>query len=727
MNIMTIISLSLGGLLIVGFLLGFWRSWQKSIVRFGFIILSFILALVFSSKLSKLLMSKYVSGLVVSIFGLTLDFEEIAGSVAGELLSEGSALTNFATALLNIAIKLVAFLLIFVVLFVVTLMIYYIISAIMSVHRKRKSVGDEKIRVWERFIGSGIGIISTLVLCMVLFTPVFGVMNVCDKFLKEDTSAVASAYNETSFVAGKFYTENEKIGKVEGYLEKYDKIRNDYKKSFAGVILKYTGTDAVGKVIFNNITTVKQNGMTVNFTDECVNIVNVYNIYKENFVKDKFDLSTEKSVTALQRIYNISKDSEVLRSFVVELVPKMSTNWTTGKDFLGMELPVTGDSKELIIEILGVFDTSDFNVLDRNIGVMFNAINVANKHEVIAAINGGSSMMDVIDRDGFVKDEINTLATTPEFKRTLPNVMTTVVKQAYQKKLGDPGTKLDQEFTQEKIAEIVWADEAELTQTMVSRMFKFFDSEKLIDNLSDFGVVIDSARKSKVLSKPVKVLMIDYIDAKVNDLGASKQVLLTAINNEWDNPNYRYEDLFTTIEITAKVAKDSDSMEMTDLKDSIQSLIKNDTTGKVKDTIKSAVNNGALDSLVEDDKKSEIYKDLLFSVLDETDETSVDQDLQAAQVIVDIMNSPESSGNSVLDNYGNDETTDEDKAEIVVGTLISSDAVMNVLDNEADKGSSSEVKKYIQSLSTEDKNELRGAINKVGDANDKATLIALFG
>ena len=727
MGIMTIVSLSLGGLLIVGLLLGFWRSWQKSIVRFGFIMLSFILALIFSSKLSKVLMSKYVSGLVISIFGLTVDFEEIAGGLAGDLLGEGSALTNFATALMNVAIKLVSFLIIFVALFVATLLIYGIISLIISINRRKKAVGEFKIVALERVIGMFIGLISTLVLCMVLFTPVFGVINVCDKFLKTDTSASASAYNETSVISGKFYTENEKIGKVEGYLEKYDKISKDYKKSFAGLFFKYTGVDAIGRVTFDNVTTITQNGVRVNFTDECVNVINVYNIYKENFVKEKFDLSTEKSVNAAQSIYNIARDSELLRTFVVDLVPKMATKWSNGEKFLNMELPVTGDTKEIVLDILSVYKSTDFNTLDRNISVLFDAIKVANEHEVISSINNGSSIIDVIDTEGFVKDEINTLATTAELKRALPDVMTTMVKLAYKSVLEDPGTKLDQDFTQDQLTQIVWNDEADLTQTMVSRMFKFFDTEELIDCLSDFGVVIDSARKSKILSKPVKTLMLDYIDANVNTLGSAKQTLLTAIENEWDNPNYRYEDLFTTVETTAKVAKDLESMEMTDLKDTIQSLIENDTDGKVEATIKEAINNGALDSLIEDDAKSSVYKDLIFEVLDSTNSTTIDQDLQAGQVIVDIINSPASSGESVLDNYGNAETSDEDKAELVVETLISSNSVMNVLENEKDKGQNSEVKKYINKLSTDDKTALLGAINKVGDEGDKATLLALFG
>ena len=183
MNIISIVSISLAGLILIGFLLGFWRSWKKSLIRFSFIIVSFLVAFLLSQKLSELLMKKYVDGFVISIFGLTLDLESVIGEIAKDLLYEGSALTNLTTALMNIALRLVAFLIIFVAMFVVTLLIYWIISAIMSTKKRRNSVGDEKEKIWKRFIGAGIGLVSTLVICIVLFSPFFGLMNICDKIV----------------------------------------------------------------------------------------------------------------------------------------------------------------------------------------------------------------------------------------------------------------------------------------------------------------------------------------------------------------------------------------------------------------------------------------------------------------------------------------------------------------------------------------------------------------
>lgn len=723
MSIITIASIALGVLILIGFLLGIWRSWKKSLIRTCLLAVSFVGALILSSKIAELLMSKYVDGLVVSLFGQTIDFESIIGDIAGDLLGEGSALTNFATAILNIFIKLVAFLIVFVSLFIVTLIVYYIIVAIMAGRQRSRSIGKVRPKGWERIIGGFVGTIGSLVICLALFTPIFGIMNVCDKFLETDDKPSASAYT-SSLIAGKFYTDNKQIGQVETYLEKYDNLRTDYKNSFAGFILTYTGMDALGKATFNNLSTVTHNGLRVNFTDECVNIGNIYNLYKENFVKNKFDLSNEDSVEAVQKIYNIAKNSEVMQSVMLDLVPKMATKWTTGEKFLGMEIPVTGDLKDIVIEMLGIFKTEEFSVIDKNINVSLDAVRVANKHEIISSVNSGAGILDVIDNGNFVEDEINTLAVSSEFRRALPNILTTTVKLAYKSVIDDPGTKLDQEFTQEKIAEIVWDKEAKNMQTIVTSMFKFFDTDDVIDSLADFGVVIDASRQSKILSKPVKILMTDYIDLKVAGLNSSvKNVILTAFENNWESETFSYENLFRTVQTTAKVAEDLENINFTDIP--LDTLLKNDTDGKVSDTIKQAIDAGVFKDLVGDEDKAEVYEDLIISVLDNSNSTSltVGTDLKAGQVVTNIIN----KSNAESSMFGEDKNAE---AVTAVEDLTASSAIMEVLDAEADKvdgGQDSAIKDYINNMNEEDKTAFENAIIGMEDGDDKTTLAKLFG
>lgn len=725
MNIMLIVSVALGVLLIIGFLLGFLRSWKKSTIRFGLLIISFLFSLLLSDKLASLLMSRYVDGLVVTIFGQTFDFESIVGDIAGDLLGEGSALTNLATAILNIVIKLVAFLMIFIVMFVVTLIIYYIIAAILSSRQKKKSVGDAKPKWWERLIGGGVGIVGSLLVCLALFTPIFGVMNVCDKFLEnEPSNASAYSYVENSLVCGKFYTEDKNIGKVESYLEKYDKLSKEYNSSFAGIVFKCTGVDKLGKTTFNRLSTVSHNGMKVNFTTECVNIVNVYNIYKTNFIKSKFDLSTEQSVEAVQSIYNIAKNSEVMQDILLDLMPKMAKKWSSGEKFLGMELPVNGDLKEIVVELLSVFDTADFEVIDRNINVSLNAIRVANKHNIIADVNGGAELMDVIDKDDFVKDELMNLSSTPEMKRVLPNIMTTTIKLAYKSVIDtEPSSPLDQTFTQEQISSIAWDDESTKMQTIVTKMFEFFDSQEVINNLTNFGIVIDNARMSKVISKPVQILMYDYINLKVTGIDSAKDVLLEAISQKWNSESYSYTSLFATVETTAKVAKDLESMEMTDMTSSLEQVLNN---SDVKKTVQDAINGGVLTELVGDNKKASVYEDIVNGVLDSDEELNVSKEMEAGQVIANIINkSSNEEGNKSSMFEG---TTQEEKnleAKNSVKTLSESNAVMETI---SDDTKNTKVKEYINSMNTEDKLAFQNAIGELGDDNpNKNALKGLFG
>ena len=723
MNLMLIISFALGALLFIGFLFGIIRSWKKSLIRASLIVVSLIVALLFSSKVASALMTNFVDGLVLSIFGQTINLESVIGEIAGDLLSEGTALTNLTTALMHVIVKLIAFLIIFVVMFIVTLIIYFIISAIMSGRQRSRSVGKVKPKAWERLIGGGIGILASLVVGLALFTPVFGVMDVCDKFIATGKKDAASAYN-SSLVCGKFYTDNGQIGKVETYLEKYEKLRSDYKKSFAGFVFTYTGVDAIGKSTFNTLSTVTHNGLKLNLTDECVNIGNVYNIYRESFVQNKFDLAKTESVEALQKIYNISKNSEVLRSFIVDLVPKMSAKWSNGEKFLGKEIPLTGDLKDIVVEFLGVYNTKDFIVLDKNISIAFDSIRIANKHDVIQAVNSGVEILDVIDNGTFVKDEIINMASSSDFRRVLPKVLTTTIKIAYKSVLDDPGTKLDQNFTQAQLAEIVWDDEAQISQTIVTKMLGFMDGKDLIDSLIDFGVVIDSSRSSKILSHPVKILMTDYINTKVSELNdIAREVLVNSFSEEnWQSETYCYENLFRTVQTTASVAGDKGDVKFTDIP--LDTMLEKDTDGKVKDTIQQAIDAGVIKDLVDDSTKAEVYEDLITSVLDNYQAgESIENDMKAGQVVTDIISKSNNENSMFGENKDNEAAT-------AVTNLTSSSAVMGVLESEAQKvegSQNSAVKDYIDSMNEADKAAFENAILNMESGNDKNTLAKLFG
>ena len=75
--------------------------------------------------------------------------------------------------------------------------------------------------------------------------------------------------------------------------------------------------------------------------------------------------------------------------------------------------------------------------------------------------------------------------------------------------------------------------------------------------------------------------------------------------------------------------------------------------------------------------------------------------------------------------------SEEEKAEIVIETLLASDTIMNVMSDEAtkvDNSEDSEMKNYIDNLSESDKLALNSAISEYDATNPKIqTLSKLFG
>ena len=448
-------------------------------------------------------------------------------------------------------------------------------------------------------------------------------------------------------------------------------------------------------------------------------------MFKENFIKNKFDLATSESVEAIQKLYNIAKNSDVMQSIIVDLVPKMSSKWISGEKFLGMDIPVSGDMKEVMLDVLKVFNTSEFNVLNKNINVLLDVIRVANNHNIVDAVNRGDNILDVIDNGTFVKDEINTLSESSEFRRVLPNILTTTIKLAYKSVLDEPGDKLNQEFTQTQLAEIVWTEEANVAQKIVSNMFGFFETEDLVDCLDDFGAVIDDARNSKILSKPVWVLMKDYIDVKAGLSDEVEPIIMDALSEEnWKSSSYSYTNLFKTVQVTAKVAKDLEEIKFTDIP--LEELLENDDEGLVQETIENVINAGLLTDLVGDETKAKVYEDMILTVLDKSsgeNPVSIPTELRAGQVVVDIINKSNESSSM----FGDDKNIE---ASTAVTSLSESKAVMEVLATEAEKveiGQDSTVKTYIDNMNEADRIAFENAIKAMDEGVSQDTLAILFG
>ena len=700
MNWLSVASIILVGLLLVGFFLGFARSWKKSLVRFGIIVGCVLASILLTNVFSNMIMNNYVNGLVVTIFGFSVDFESLAVEVLGDssfvadLFGANSITTKVATAFMNVVVNLLVYIVIFVILFLISFIIYGIVSIIVTIKKRGDKENAKPIKIWERFIGGGIGVFGILLMCLVLFTPIFGVMSVCNEFIEKENKTV-SAYNAPAYVAaGLYYQDNKSVEKVESYINKYTQLKKDYDKSFAGIVFKYTGTDFFGRAAFGKLTKVQCEGLTFDFVPECVSIIKTYNQYKKTFVQDKFELSKDESVENLKTLYSLTKDSEVMRSYVVELVPKFSEKWLNNQKYFGMEYPIKGEVGEVSKRMLNVFNTSSYGQIDENIGVVFEVVEIANKHGAIKDYENGVGFEKIItNSDTLVRDEIIAMSKSARFRRELPGMMIEMMEVEYNKSLGDATGKFSEPSVD--VDKVDWNKEADIMQFISTNMFKYYldakenqNNNAIRDNFTEIGKAIDMARQSAIIADSFKVCITDYIkSSKFSAKESVKTYALELIEENWNDPTYRFEDSFSAIEETAVMVDGLKEMDFAGMKETLTNIVKNENS---KEALKHAVQNGVIEDLAGGNQtKADVMNELLLSFVEipsnsETTNTDIDATIKAGNEISDLV---DAAGTESKEFVYEGETEEEKKADSVqmMENIAGSKTVMNAIskDNSA--------------------------------------------
>ena len=236
-TIMMALSGTIIGLLVIGFLIGVWRGWKKSLARFIALLVILLIALFLTPVISSAIINACTDGTTISIFGFTYDFQELVSSIAGsseglgDIVAADGTTTELAFALMNVAVNVVLFVAMFLVLSLLALFVHFIVFLVLRSKAKKNGTLTAK-KAANRLIGGGIGFFSMIIICFTFLIPVFGVMNICNTFITDEKggeSANASVLTSSSIQnylgANLYYTEDETIGAVETYVETYAKIK----------------------------------------------------------------------------------------------------------------------------------------------------------------------------------------------------------------------------------------------------------------------------------------------------------------------------------------------------------------------------------------------------------------------------------------------------------------------------------------------------------------------
>ncbi|MDD4157712.1 MAG: hypothetical protein PHY08_14200, partial [Candidatus Cloacimonetes bacterium] len=326
----------------MGFLFGLKRGFKKSLFRFIWLGVTVILLLIFSAMITKALIHMDVSFLNLTVAGepVTSLYEYMKLFIEGNeavqtYISNPAVLSDLAESIP----VLFANVIIFVLLFWLTKIILWPLWAIFAskIGRKEKlalkrheiTIATNKKRPW---LGGLIGVFSGIMIAMVTFMPVIGLSST---LIEIDNSNLAAAA-ETADPEPSLLTELLGEEAVQ-YLYRYE-------NSPIGKVFKYTGVNAMGTAMFNNVSSVKVNGETISLTKEAKGAVRIYNNAKK-ISKIKFDNLTEDDIAVLlDSMKDIVKDSfgsGVVKSLFDELMPNAIDSILTDPDY-EIKIPDTG-------------------------------------------------------------------------------------------------------------------------------------------------------------------------------------------------------------------------------------------------------------------------------------------------------------------------------------------------------------------------------------------------
>lgn len=761
MDIMNIISYACLGILVVWFFIGFIRSFKNSLIRFILIALSLVAAIFLSPVLSNFLIKTFVSGYVFNGFGVNIDFKELVETNLGSATEATTEVLNaesteiLVTSIMNLTLNIVAFLAIFMVLTSLTLMVFWLVKIIVKIANRKNEEYKEKKQRQKRFsyrlAGGVFGILSAVALCFAITIPVFGVMNICDQFIQTEESDTASAYHTQTYSDGElYYKDNEQIGQIETLIEEYSNIKKMISDSPVGKVSSIVGIDKISKKSFNYLTTVSNGGLEVSMTNEIVSVIKVYNAYKQGFIENSVDVEDKESmaraIDAIELIYNEANNSTIVKSYLIEFIPKFREKWLAGETFLGIAFPVEGDYKDLALIIVDKgFNTYNIEEINNNVKSLIGVARVANNSGLIKAIKNEENLLDFLkeDKSNLIKNVIVELSNS-KFADALPGVIEDVVKIAYDVVI-DTNDVLSKDEINNIFAEvdnnlpdtIDWEDEGLSIQNIIKNALAITDvfysdegieDKKIIDSLDQIGILIDSARTS-VFSNHFKILVNKIINTKIDKdiLGAdTMDVLINKLDANWSTVDFRFADMFNVLKQTALIAEkitiDTDSStDLNEIVDNLESVIGDIISNEqVKDTFVTILEKDVIDKFIPDEYSdtADVVKDMVSEFMDKTTEETLANDIAAGKEILNIVNNSVNNGTFSLED---DNLTKEEKAEEIINTLTNSSAIMNVIETAANNEiATNTLSNMAQNLSGDDVEILKNTISNLQTANEDA-------
>lgn len=373
-----------GIVMLVGTLIGMKRGLFPTLIRFGMMLLSFVIAIPLTNAVNSIL-SGYVPDIMHSLLGNTAD------QIAQNSPSTMELISQFPLAL----IAPILFIAIFYLLKSVTLIVFRFVKHLFP---KNKS---PLFRTLAGVSGALASLISLLAVCL----PLWGLLGICRQTVQTVTEIEVS--------------QNEDLRET---IVQIDAIDNAI---LAPAVHNFTTelfTNGGNNFLYNHITKLRLHGESIYLgeelhlvTETVADILTLAGSLPENF--SLADLS-EEQIADLREISKDIDHSALLKNICAEWASSMAQAWMNNESFMGIEDPANNTKiKPILHSLYRLLATTNVDLLVSDINLFVDILDVLVRHELLIAQQ--TALLERFGSDAFINDLTAPLSEHDRIRATL--------------------------------------------------------------------------------------------------------------------------------------------------------------------------------------------------------------------------------------------------------------------------------------------------------------------
>ncbi|MBQ7453028.1 MAG: hypothetical protein IJS68_02035 [Clostridia bacterium] len=731
--------------LILGFVFGWVRGYQKSLARFIIVLVVAVVAFFITPALTNGLLTLDISGLGIKIGGGTVTsvkdlITQLINSISQvkELVESSPTLKAFIDAIPAMIVNVLLFTLLFFLLKWISMIIYGILAA--TVFNKKKMEGKNKIKL----LGAGIGVVQALLTVAILLIPLFGFVNIASNLNAE--AEAASSTSATAYAVS--YNENVSESEDGGIsLDRATEVASEYVSAFRNTwivkVYSAVGVDKLSVSVFDKLSEQKVNNVQTNLTKELTVAVKMVPSLQELTSSGmKID---SKFVNAVEKALDTAYESDIVSNIVNEVIVSASTKWSNGETFIGMSKPAVSDDASvnaIVDTLLSAMKNAKAIDIESDLKSIVNVMNILVDQNVFDAVSNGEDaakdVLEIISKENsnIVADLINALKDSPELVQVLPKIINTGLDFVYDAlETTIPEGQEDQYKISENITSMTWGLDAENIQSVLKNIASIYSdfsnkesSENTIEviSLEKLGIALNSMRNSAVMNAPGGKLLESLLNSEMIS-SVIDSTTRTRLINAWSisdttDPNYvNYASTFKGIGDMVEVAKTLS--EASSPKESIEVAL-NAITSEGVDTsvMESLLSSENLQNAGLDADTANAVSDVVNEITDGLSgltEEEKQQEIEGIAAALDIIVQTQNAESGTID------TIDSEAAEDLVDAIAGSTIILDLIDSSANVNGAVDTNK----LDSETKTNLEAAIdgNSGLSADQKDALKAMLG